>query len=53
MSFSTGFKRTGEDSANAEKATVGKEMQIKLNGQSVTSTMDVKSKILAKIIFAD
>ena len=31
---------------NAERAAeVGMEMQVKLDGQSVTSTMDVKSKI--------
>ena len=48
MSFSTGSTSTGDDSVNAERAAeVGMEMQIKLDGQSVTSTMDVKSKIKA------
>ena len=47
-SFSTRFTSTGDDSANAKKAAeVGREMQIKLDGQSVTSTMDVKSKVQA------
>ena len=49
MSFSTGFTSTADDSVNAERAAeVGMEMQIKLDGQSVTSTMDVKSKIKAQ-----
>ena len=48
VSFSTGFTSTADDSVNAERAAeVGMEMQIKLDGQSVTSTMDVKSKIKA------
>lgn len=48
VSFSTGFTSTGDDSVNAERAAeVGMEMQIKLNGQPVTTTMDVKSKIKA------
>ncbi len=48
VSFSTGFKSTGEDSVNAERAAeVGREMQSKLDGQSVTSTMDVKSNVQA------
>ena len=48
MSFSTGFSSTGGDSVNAERAAeVGMEMQIKLDGQSVTSSMDVKSKVKA------
>ena len=35
-------------SVNAERAAeVGMEMQIKLDGQSVTSSMDVKSKVNA------
>uniref|UniRef100_UPI00358F612F uncharacterized protein n=1 Tax=Myxine glutinosa TaxID=7769 RepID=UPI00358F612F len=43
-----GFTSTGDDAVNAERAAeVGMEMQIKLDGQSVTSTMDVKSKIKA------
>ena len=47
VSFSTGFTST-DDSANAERAAeIGMEMQIKLDGQSVTSTMDVKSKVKA------
>ena len=41
MSLSTEFMSTGNDSINAERAAkVGREMQIKLDGQSVTSTMD-------------
>ena len=48
MSFSTGFTSTEGDSVNAERAAeVGMEMQIKLDGQSVTSSMDVKSKVKA------
>ena len=46
--FSTGFTSTGGDSVNAERAAeVGMEMQIKLDGQSVTSSMDVKSNVKA------
>ena len=48
MSFSTGFTSTGGDSVNAERAAeVGIEMQIKLDGQSVTSSLDAKSKVKA------
>ena len=48
VSFSTGFTSTEGDSVNAERAAeVGMEMQIKLDGQSVTSSMDVKSKVKA------
>ena len=48
VSFSTGFTCTGDDSVNAERAAeVRIEMQIKLDGQSVTSSMDVKSKVKA------
>ena len=48
VSFSTGFTSTGDDSVNAERAAeVGMEMQIKLDGQSVTLSMDVKSKVNA------
>ena len=48
MSFSTGFTSTGDDSVNAERAAEGgMEMQIKLDGQSVTSSMDVRSKVKA------
>ena len=48
VSFSTGFKSTEGDSVNAERALeVGMEMQIKLDGQSVTSSMAVKSKVKA------
>jgi hypothetical protein len=43
VSFSTGFTSTGDDSVNAERAAeVGREMQIKLVGQTVTSNMVVK-----------
>ena len=39
---------TADDAINAERATeVGREMQIKLDGKSVTSTMEVKFKINA------
>ena len=45
VSFSTGFTSTANDAVNAERAAeVGREMQIKLDGQSVTSTMEVKFK---------
>jgi thioredoxin-like negative regulator of GroEL len=48
VSFSTGFTSTGDDTVSAERAAeVGMEIQIKLDGQSVTSTMDVKSKVKA------
>ena len=48
VSFSTGFTSTGDDSVNAERAAeVGREMQIKLDGQPVTSSMVVKSKVQA------
>ena len=41
VSFSTRFTSTADDSVNAERAAeVGMEMQIKLDGQSVTFTMD-------------
>ena len=46
--FSTGFVSTADDAVNAEKAAeVGREMQVKLDGQSVTSTMEVKLKVQA------
>ena len=48
VSFSTGFTSTANDAVNAERAAeVGREMQIKLDGQSVTSTMEVKFKVQA------
>ena len=48
MSFSIGFRSTGDDLVNAERAAeIGREMQIKLDGQSVTSTMEIKSKVKA------
>jgi len=47
-SFSTGFTSTANDEVNAERAAeVGREMQKKLDKQSVTSTMEVKFKIKA------
>ncbi|KAM6992309.1 uncharacterized protein LKV04_008361 [Tautogolabrus adspersus] len=47
VSFSTGFTSTAGDTVNAETAAeVGRVMQIKLDGQSVTSTMEVKFKDL-------
>ena len=46
MSFSTGFTSTADDAVNAERAVeVGREMQTKLDGQSVTSTMEMKFKV--------
>ena len=46
VSFSTGFTSTANDQVNAETAAeVGGEMQKKLDGQSVTSTMEVKFKV--------
>ena len=46
VSFSTGFTSTANDLVNAERAAeVGREMQKKLDGQSVTSTMEVKFKV--------
>ncbi|KAE8297839.1 hypothetical protein D5F01_LYC02310 [Larimichthys crocea] len=48
MSFSTGFTSTRDDPVNAERtAEVGREMQIKLDGRSATSTMEVKLKVQA------
>lgn len=48
VSFSTGFTSTANDAVNAERAAeVGREMQKKLDGQSVTSTMEVKFKVQA------
>ena len=48
VSFSTGFTSTADDADNAERATeVGRKMQIKLDGKSVTSTMNVKFKVKA------
>jgi len=46
--FSTGFTSTANDGVNAEIATeVEREMQKKLDKQSVTSTMEVKFKVKA------
>ena len=48
VSFSTGFTSTANDAVNAERAAeVGREMQTKMDGQSVTSTMEVKFKVQA------
>ena len=48
VSFSTGFTSTANDAVNAERAEeVGREMQKKLDGQSATSTMEVKFKVQA------
>ena len=48
MSFSTGFTSIANDAVNAERAAeVGREMQKKLDGQPVTSTMEVKFKVQA------
>jgi hypothetical protein len=48
VSFSTGFTSTADDAVNAERAVeVGREMQIKLDGKSVTSSMEVKFKVQA------
>lgn len=48
VSFSTGFTSTANDAVNAERAAeVGREMQKKLDGKSVTSTMEVKFKVQA------
>ena len=45
MSFSTGFTSTRDDSVNAERAAeVGIEMEINLDGQSVTSTIWMSSQ---------
>ena len=42
VSFSKGFTSTGDDPVNAERAAeVGREMQIKLDGQSATLTMEI------------
>ena len=48
VSFSTRFTTTADDAVNAERvAKVRREMQIKLDRQSVTSTMEVKFKVQA------
>ena len=48
VSFSTGFTSNANDAVNAERAVeVGREMQMKLDGKSVTSTMEVKFKARA------
>ena len=48
VSFSTGFTSTADDAVNPERAAeVGREMQINLDGKSVTSTMQVKFKVQA------
>lgn len=48
VSFSTGFTSTVDDAVNAERAVeVGRQMQMKLDGQSVTATMEVKFKVQA------
>ena len=52
MSLSTGFTSTSQDDAvNAERAAeiqeIGRQMQIKLDGQQVTSTVGVKFKVQA------
>ena len=48
VSFSTEFTSTADDAVNAERvAEVGREMQINLDGKSVTSTMQVKFKVQA------
>ena len=45
VSFSTGFTSTRDDSVNAERAAeVGIEMEINLDGQSVTSTIWMSSQ---------
>ena len=45
ISFSPGFTSTGDDSVNTDRAAdVRWEVQIKLDAQSVTSIMDVKSR---------
>ena len=47
VSFST-FTSTADDAVNAERAAeVGREMQINLDGKSVTSTMQVKFNVQA------
>ena len=46
MSFLTVITSTGDDSINGDRAVdVGRAMQIKLDGQSLTLTIDVMSRI--------
>jgi len=46
VSFSTGFTSNTDDTVNAERSDeVGRKMQMKLDGKSVTSTMEVKFKV--------
>jgi len=48
VSFSTGFTSNADDAVNAERAFEGgREIHIKLDGKSVTSTMEVKFKVQA------
>jgi len=48
VSFSTGFTSAANAGVNAERAAeVGRELQKKLDKQSVTSTMEVKFKVKA------
>ena len=50
VSFSTGFTSTTGDAVNAERAAeVARQMQIKLDEQSVTSTMEMKLKVQSVI----
>ena len=47
VSFSTGFTSTTGDGVNAKRAAaVGRDMQKKLDGQSVTTIMEVKFKLV-------
>jgi len=48
VSFSTGFTSNTDDTVNAERSVeVEREMQMKLDGKSVTSTMEVIFKVHA------
>jgi len=48
VSFSTGFTSNTDNTVNAKRSVeVGREMQMKLDGKSVTSTMEVKFKVQA------
>ena len=48
VSFSTGFTSSTDDAVNAERvAEVGREVQINLDGKSLTSTMQIKFKVQA------
>ena len=50
-SFSTGFTSTADGAANANRAAeIERKMLVKLDGQLVISTMEVKFKVRAQLL---